>query len=104
PFAERGTAQGAVWMAGRLMGGLTPLLWLLVVIRLDLGWRAAFVLFGVLGVGWCVAFALWFTNRPEEKPSVSDAERQLIRAGREAEAGHLHVPWRKLFSSTNLWA
>ena len=31
PFTERGFAQGAVWMAGRLMGGLTPLLWLLVV-------------------------------------------------------------------------
>src|SRR5207244_6456960 len=26
PLTERGMAQGAVWMSGRLMGGLTPLL------------------------------------------------------------------------------
>src|SRR5262249_40271872 len=27
PFQERGFAQGCIWMAGRLMGGLTPLVW-----------------------------------------------------------------------------
>ena len=28
PVGERGFAQGAVWMCGRLMGGLTPLVWM----------------------------------------------------------------------------
>ncbi len=27
PVTERGFGQGAVWMCGRLMGGLTPLIW-----------------------------------------------------------------------------
>ena len=31
PVAERGFAQGAVWMCGRLMGGLTPLVWMVLV-------------------------------------------------------------------------
>src|SRR6202043_4160892 len=75
PATERASAQGAVWMAGRLMGGLTPLIWMFVVERGGLSWRAAFLIFGVIGILWCTAFAIWFRNRPEEKPEVNDAER-----------------------------
>jgi MFS family permease len=105
PFAARGLAQGAVWMSGRLMGGLTPLVWLILVEWLDLSWRATFWLFGSLGVVWCIAFASWFRNRPDEKPEVNAAERELIHAGR-ADIGmaHARVPWLKLLTSTNLWA
>ena len=98
PFRERGLAQGSVWMAGRLMGGLTPLLWLVLVEGLFwsqtaadgteskqllvapvLHWRATFLLFGVIGIVWCVLFSLWFRNRPEQKPTVNEAELALIQ-------------------------
>jgi MFS family permease len=104
PASERAGAQGAVWMAGRLMGGLTPLVWMLVVESGGLSWRVAFFIFGVIGVLWCLAFAMWFRNRPEEKPEVNDAERALIARGREPEADHFHVPWGRLLTSGNLWA
>jgi MFS family permease len=124
PFRERGSAQGAVWMAGRLMGGLTPLLWVLLVegiyrvstepdgttaqsllVPPILHWRATFVSFGALGLVWCVLFFLWFRNRPDQKPAVNEAERALIEAGRrDLGAGHAHVPWGRLLSSGNLWA
>ena len=104
PFRERGFSQGAVWMSGRLMGGLTPLVWMLVVVKGGLTWRMAFWIFGGLGLIWCAVFALWFRNRPEEKPEVNDAERALIVAGRGEESGHAHVPWRRLLTSVNLWA
>lgn len=105
PFRERGVAQGAVWMSGRLMGGLTPLIWWALVERASLSWRTAFYLFGVMGILWCVAFALWFRNRPAEKPEVNDAEKDLINAGRtDTEAAHANVPWLRLFTSVNLWA
>jgi MFS family permease len=105
PFSERGLAQGTVWMAGRLMGGLTPLVWLLLVEQLDLSWRGAFWLFGALGVTWCVAFGLWFRNRPEQVPAVNEAELQLIHAGRsDTKSAHADVPWLKLVTNTNLWA
>src|SRR5436190_3520240 len=81
PLTERGFAQGMVWMSGRLMGGLTPLVWLLLVETLQMTWRAAFWIFGLLGVVWCVAFAAWFRNRPDEHPSVNDGELAVIRAG-----------------------
>jgi MFS family permease len=104
PFPERGAAQGTVWMSGRLIGGLTPMIWLILVVWLGLYWRATFWIFGGLGVAWCFLFAWWFRNRPEEKASVNAAELELIRAGStDHEAAHRSVPWRKLFGNLNLW-
>jgi ACS family glucarate transporter-like MFS transporter len=104
PATERASAQGTVWMAGRLMGGLTPLVWMFVVERWGLSWRAAFLIFGVIGILWCIAFSMWFRNRPDQKPEVNDAERALIDVGRDAEAAHFQVPWMRLLTSINLWA
>jgi len=105
PFQQRGLAQGVVWMSGRLMGGLTPLVWMMLVERLGISWRATFWFFGILGFVWCILFAWWFRNRPEEKASVNDAELELIRAGRaDRESGHAAVPWLKLLKNGNLWA
>jgi MFS transporter, ACS family, glucarate transporter len=105
PFAERGLAQGSVWMAGRLMGGLTPFVWMLLVVDMQLSWRVAFGLFGLLGAAWCIAFSRWFRNRPEEKASVNEAELAEIRLGKAQteESSHGRVPWMKLITSTNLW-
>ena len=106
PLTERALTQGAVWMSGRLMGGLTPLVWFLLVEQYQLvSWRGAFLVFGVLGILWCVAFASWFRNRPEEKPEVNAAERALIHGQRQDDApGHAGVPWLQLFTNGNLWA
>lgn len=104
PGTERAVGQGAVWMAGRFMGGITPLLWMFVVEWSGLSWRGAFFIFGGIGVLWCIAFATWFRNKPEESPKANEAERVLIAAGREPEADHAHVPWMKMLRSTNLWA
>jgi MFS family permease len=104
PFPERGFAQGMVWMSGRLMGGLTPLVWLLLVRSLGVPWRLLFWVFGGVGLLWCVLFALWFRNRPEQNPRVNAGELWLIRAGRsESESGHSGVPWGLLVRSPNLW-
>jgi ACS family glucarate transporter-like MFS transporter len=86
PLAERGRGQGLVWFCGKLMGGLTPFLWTLLVVGSGVmpalfGWRIAFCLFGLIGVAWCVLFACWFRNHPEDKPSVNAAELALIHHG-----------------------
>src|SRR5262245_2536567 len=82
PARARAVGQGTGWMACRFMGGLTPLVWLLVTVTLGLSWRGAFFLFGVLGVIWCIAFYWWFRDRPSEHPQVNAAEVELIEAGR----------------------
>lgn len=120
PYRERGFAQGAVWMSGRLMGGLTPLVWAALVEGLGtaaatasqgsawrlpplMSWRAAFWLFGLVGLVWGFFFYRWFRNRPEEKTSVNAAELALIRADGAAEAGHAGVPWLRILRSRSLW-
>ena len=103
PMRQRGITQGVIWMSGRLMGGLTPLVWMLLVSAFHGYWRAAFWCFGGLGGCWCLLFALWFKNRPEEKASVNAAELALIRSGGgNAPPAHGKVPWRAIFSSRNL--
>jgi MFS transporter, ACS family, glucarate transporter len=105
PLSQRGTAQGAVWMSARFMGGLTPLIWLCLVDKevFGLNWKTGFWIFGGIGLVWCLAFALWFRNTPEEHPAVNQAERDLIATGRGAEPIHGGVPWGKIVRSRNLW-
>ena len=124
PYQQRGLAQGAVWMCGRLMGGLTPL----VLDRPGRGHRppggrpdrgrhralpaaAALVTGGqcsgssaLSGVVWCVVFALWFRNRPEEKPRGQCRRAGLDPRGRRRPSpAHAGVPWRRILASRNLW-
>ncbi|HET6575269.1 MAG TPA: MFS transporter [Fimbriiglobus sp.] len=105
PLSQRGFAQGSVWMSARLMGGLTPLIWLCLVDRevFGLHWKTGFWLFGGVGVVWCVAFALWFRNTPEEHPATNRYEQELIAAGRGTPPVHAGVPWGTILRSRNLW-
>jgi len=62
PFSERGFAQGAVWMAGRFAGGVTPFFVLALLFETrPLGltvthWRHTFWIFGSIGLVWCGLF------------------------------------------------
>jgi MFS transporter, ACS family, glucarate transporter len=109
PTNQTATAQGWVWMSGRLMGGLTPMIWTLIVVGTTsmsplVSWRGAFILFGMIGVAWCVAFWWFFRDHPHDHPSVNAAERTEIERGREAsEALHTGIPWRSFLRSGNLW-
>jgi len=103
------TAQGMVFMSGRLMGGLTPLIWAFLVGGTAgsaglVTWREAFLLFGGLGVVWALVFAFWFRDRPDDHPGVNAAERALINSEWRPRARHSSVPWRALLTNRSLWA
>jgi MFS family permease len=82
PVAERGAAQGAVWMFARLGGAVAPAV--TGALAAALGWRQAFWALGGLGVVWTVVFLAWFRERPEDVPACNEAERAKIREGRAA--------------------
>jgi ACS family glucarate transporter-like MFS transporter len=106
PASQRGFAKSIVWMAARFMGGLTPLLWVLLTDK-DLGsltWREAMWLFAGVAFLWCIMFFGFFRNKPREHPAVNEAERELIDVGRVEAKGPVTVPWGKLLRSRNLWA
>jgi len=112
PFTERGFSQGAVWMSGRFMGGVTPYLVnsiLIVAVATDgtqtIYWRHTFWIFGGLGVVWCVVWWLLFRDRPEQSRAVNTGELALIQAGKQVADGghHRGVPWKRFVTSGNLW-
>jgi len=101
PRGENGRAQSIIWMGGRLGGALTPLL--VVPIMQLFGWRVAFLAFGFLGAAWAGVWYLWFRDCPAEKSGVTPTELEEIgEAGQVREAGGA-VPWRRVFSTPNLW-
>ncbi|MGL6094943.1 MAG: MFS transporter [Fimbriiglobus sp.] len=106
PATQRGFAKGAVWMAARLAGGLTPLIWVLLTAA-DYGglsWRQALWVFSGVAVVWSVAFLYWFRNLPSEHTATNAAERNLIEGGRGGSKIRGAVPWGTLVRSRNLWA
>jgi MFS transporter, ACS family, glucarate transporter len=98
---ERGFAQGVTHAGSRLGGAITPPIVALGIIPL-FGWRAAFYVFGLLGVVWAIAWFAYYRDTPEEHPRVNQAERDLIAGGiKRKSAGK--VPWRQILSHGNLW-
>ena len=99
---ERGFAQGATHAASRVGAALTPALVVLLMLRF--GWRMPFILFGILGLFWAVAWYWFYRDTPAEHRNVNAAERGLI----EESVGLRHaraktVPWRLILLSPSVW-
>lgn len=102
PRTERARANGIMWMGARLGGSLAPVLaaWLITLV----GWRMSFVIFGLTGIVWCLAFWPWFRDDPAEHPRMTAQELAEIRRDPPSAAPAVAQPWRRIFSSVNLWA
>lgn len=75
PGRERATAVG-IFMLGAGAGAIiTPPL--TVLIMETIGWRWAFIIPGALGLLWVILWQRWF-HLPEEHPSISRKERDMI--------------------------
>jgi sugar phosphate permease len=101
--AERGFAQGVTHAGSRLAAAATPVL--VVAVIASRGWRAAFFLFGTLGLAWAALWYWYYRDTPAEHSSVNDAERELIHGsigGARAARSH-SVPWGAILSSGTLW-
>lgn len=97
PSSERARALSVLWMATATGGALTPPL--VVSIEQAHGWRAAFFIFGSLGVFWSAVWYWWFRDTPAEKPGVSARERERI--GQPVVRSTHRVPWAQLVRNGN---
>jgi len=88
PFRERATAQSFIWLSSRLGGAFAPTI-IGGLMLLGGGWQRAFWTLGLIGIVWAAFFFVWFRDRPEEKPQVNAAERELIYAS-EAGSGSIY--------------
>ena len=99
PVRERARGQGVMWAAGRLGGGLAPLL--LVPLEAAAGWRAGFLILGVAGFLWAMSWQRLIRDRPAEQPGISAAE--LVEIGASPPPSHDGTPWKKLARLPQLW-
>ena len=102
PLRERGRANGVMLLGSRVGGMISVPLALLVMSWW--GWRMSFVLFGLTGVVWAIAWQAWYRDRPEEHPAISSAEVAWIQQDDPTPRAHEPTPWRALFRSRNLYA
>jgi MFS family permease len=103
PLEQRGFAQGAIWLAARLMGGLTPFIWVLLTVVIGIEWRTALWGFAAVAAAWAVVFWWWFRNHPDDHPATNITEQELIRRGKPKATKYAGVPWVRIFTSRNLW-
>ncbi len=100
PTAERGFAT-ALFSSGQAFGtALTSIgaAWLITVA----GWRAAFVLLGILGFIW-VALWLVFYHAPDRAWWLSPTERDTVLDGREFASGAPAMTLRELLRWVTTW-
>lgn len=102
PKRERGLAA-ALYDSGSSVGGaIAPFLILPVYLRW--GWRAAFVIPGVLGFFWLVVWRRFY-HLPQEHPRIGAGELQMIVADRPpSESIAKPLPrWRDLLKLPQTW-
>lgn len=67
------------------------------------GWPSAFYVFGAVGIVWVGAWFARAHNDPMGHPRISPRERALLAENRDRKT-RVAVPWRRLFSSSAVWA
>jgi len=99
PAKERAVANGLINAAAATGAIISPPL--IAWVTLQFGWRAAFVITGLLGFVW---LAVWLTlyELPQRHPRITSEERALILAGR-TEGSRERIPYRELLRSPQVW-
>src|SRR5260370_3805583 len=102
PKRERGLAA-AFYDSGSSVGGAVAPFLILPVYFLW-GWRVAFVIPGLLGFLWLIAWRRVY-HLPQDHPRISDAERNMLIAETQEvqTAGKLRLRWRDLLKLPQTW-
>jgi ACS family hexuronate transporter-like MFS transporter len=103
PSRERGLATALFDSGSSIGGAISPFIVLWIYFRW--GWRPAFVIPGVLGFVWLIAWRCLY-HPPESHPRISEAELQLISADKLTYtlAEQRRCPrWRDLVKLPQTW-
>lgn len=106
PAQERGVAN-VFWSAGSFVGPAIGAV-ITAAIASAFGWRAAFVVLGVLGFVWLICNLIWF-DRPEKVKWLTEDERRKILTERSAgSADEIGIRGRpgvvlELLRSPSMW-
>ena len=102
PKQERGLATALFDSGSSIGGAVAPFLVLWLYFRWGL--RPAFVVPGLLGFAWLVAWR-WLYHLPQDHPRISSAEREMILADHQEDGPPAVTPphWRDLLKLPQTW-
>ena len=101
PKRERALAAG-ILNAGANVGAIaTPII--VPILAIQLGWEAAFIITGLLGFVWLVAW-LAFYRKPAEHKRVSPSELAHINSDVAPAEDEPRIRWSALFRRRGTWA
>ncbi|BBN97924.1 MFS transporter [Sporolactobacillus terrae] len=79
---------------------------LIVWIVSNFGWKFSFVISGMIGLFWVIAW-IWYYNDPEKQKYINKEELSYIRDGQKKKEGltkEQPMKWYQLFKYRNVWA
>ncbi|QQS45578.1 MAG: MFS transporter [Acidobacteriota bacterium] len=99
PKKERALATG-IFNAGTNVGVMVAA-WMVPWLTINFGWKWAFIVTGLIGFLWLVAWLIIY-RRPEEHPKLSSEELAHIQS--DPPDPEVHIPWARLFPHRQTWA
>ncbi len=102
PLNERGIITGINFSGSRLGAAFAfPLVTWMVT---SYGWRIGFLVMGCVGLVWAVFWYFWFTDQPEDHPSMPKEEKELIATTRQQSTqASSQLPFSVLIKNKNIW-
>ena len=80
---------------------LAPLI--VVIIAVNFGWRAPFIVNAALGQVWELICYQWFRNQPSEMKSISIPEKEFIETDRSFLSNDHPFPWKQIYKRLLVW-
>ena len=105
PNNERALAQG-IFGAGASLGAVisAPLIAFLYLL---LGWKATFVVIGLLGFIWIIPWMIIYKTTPDKHPWITEEERNYILKGPSLTAPETNertMTWKEALSHKQSWS
>jgi ACS family hexuronate transporter-like MFS transporter len=100
PRRERALATG-IFNSGSNLGIMFS--FVIVWIATTWHWQVAFIVTGLTGFIWAIVWARYY-RAPEEHPSLSANERELILGDKDPPGAAVRVPWTSLLRYRQAWA
>jgi len=100
PQRERVRAQSLMWACTRWAGAVTPPIALLIITFV--GWRGAFVVFGLLGFVWAAVYFLKYRDDPATHPQVNAEELRMLEGSRALAAEVPEGGWLRVMANVDV--
>lgn len=99
PKKERALATG-IFNAGTNVGVMVAA-WMVPWLTINFGWKWAFIVTGLIGFLWLVAWLIVY-RKPEDHPKLSSEELAHIQS--DPPDPEVRIPWARLFPHRQTWA